>query len=218
MCVWHTHAQGLREYLIKLLKYLFFSSLWALSHCLHFSCCPLSLLIGCCCRKPVKYTSSTLGCLIGEGLWLAAGYLPATSTRPRCPRAQPWLLKQREKGVCATSTCATVITSTVGGLTPALVFVVQLLAAVEGFVGTPPVTHIKSKEAIGFKLVLLRSWWYSLLGYVQPEHQRSHVLLLSTSHIWTGLDPAHTAQMCRCPFQSSKVRAETQKICLKGYL
>lgn len=109
------------EYLIKLLKYLFFSSLWAISHCVHISFCPSSLLIGCCCRnaeKPVKYTSSALGCLIGEGLWLAAGHLPATSTRPRCPRAPPWLLKQREKGVCATTTCATVITSTVGGLHP----------------------------------------------------------------------------------------------------
>lgn len=81
-----------------------------------------------------------------------------------------------------------------------MVLVVQLLATVEGLVATPPVTHTKNKEAIGFKLVLLWFWRFSLLGSVQPEHQRSHVLLPSTSLVCTGPDPAHTAQMCKYLF------------------
>lgn len=151
---------------------------------MHFSFSPSSLPIGCCRRnaeKPVKHTSSTLGALIGEGLRLAAGYLPATSRRPRCPRARPWLLKQREDGVCATTTCATVITSTVGGLTPTMGLVVQLLAAVGGSVATPPGTHVHEQGSCPSQR--------SLLGYVPPQHRRRHARLASTSYSSAGFNP-----------------------------
>lgn len=148
----------------KATEILYSSSVTCEPHLAHFSFCPTSLLIGCRCRnteKPVKHTSSTFGWLIGEGLRLAAGYLPATSARPCCPRAQLWLLKQQEDGACVSTTCATV-----GGLMPRTVLAVLLLAAVEGLAAIPPVTHIRSKEVIHFQLALVCS-----LDYVLPEHQ-----------------------------------------------
>lgn len=57
--------------------------------------------------------------------------------------------------MCATTTCAPAITATVGGLTPTMGLVVQLLAAVSGLFATPPVTHSKNKEAIDSKLLVV---------------------------------------------------------------